>query len=192
MADNQPTKEAEKPTQVTVENVDDLFNKMEENVKLNDAKNAKFRRRLVFLLPYNLALIWGTVQYAKNINRISKWLWPQRRKFSVFNFIFIGTLQALLFTSIYAGGNLAIIGINPFNMENSFQPDSEFVEGSSSLLIMKGLKYVGLSEETIKAIEKDIREKDLEAKEKAAAEAAEGENKVEETAEESKQDKKII
>lgn len=165
---------------------------MEENVKLHDAKNAKFRRRLIFLLPYNLALIWGTVQYAKNINKISKWLWPQRRKFSVFNFIFIGTVQALLFTSIYAGGNLAIIGINPMNVDSSFEPDSEFVEGTSSLLIMKGLKYVGLSEETIKAIEKDIRMKDEEAREAAAKEAAEGETEVEKATEESKPDTKII
>ena len=161
---------------------------MEENVLKNDEKNAKFRRRLVFLLPYNLALIWGTVQYAKNINKISKWLWPQRRKFSVFNFMFIGTVQALFFTSVYAGGNLLIIGINPLDAQKSFEPDSDFVEGTTSILLMKGLKYVGLSEETILAIERDIRAEDEEAREAEKGEVSE----LEESSEESKPDKKII
>ena len=81
------------------------------------------------------------------------------------NFILIGTLQALFFTSVYAGGNLMILGINPFKMSDSFQEDSEFVQASSSVIVLKGLKYLGLSQETLDMIEKDIKNKDKQAEE---------------------------
>ena len=136
--------------------IDELFNQIEEYAKMDHERNAKFRRRLVFLLPYNLALIYGTIKYSKNIHRISKFLWPNRRKFTIGNFLLIGTIQALFFTSLYAGGNMLILGINPLKPQESFKEDSEFVQGSSSIVIMKALKYVGLSDETLKAIEDDL------------------------------------
>ena len=45
--------------------IDELFDQMEEYAKMDHERNAKFRRRLVFLFPYNLALIYGSVKYAK-------------------------------------------------------------------------------------------------------------------------------
>ena len=92
-----------------------------------------------------------------NIQKIGKRFWPNRMKFSVGNFFLVGTVQALFFTSLYAGGNLMILGINPFKPQESFKEDSEFVQGSSSIVIMKALKYAGLSDETIKSIENDLK-----------------------------------
>ena len=137
--------------------IDELFNQMEEYAKMDHERNAKFRRRLVFLLPYNLALIYGTIKYSRNIHKISKYFWPNRRKFTIGNFLIVGTIQALFFTSLYAGGNMLIVGINPLKPQESFREDSEFVQGSSSIVIMKALKYVGLSDETLKNIEDDLR-----------------------------------
>ena len=101
---NKPQTPSSEPTIVS-EHVDELFDQMEEYAKMDHEKNAKFRRRLVFLFPYNIALLFGTIKYAKNIHRISKALWPGRRKFTLGNFFFIGTVQALFFTTVWAGGN---------------------------------------------------------------------------------------
>ena len=152
---------------------------------MDHEKNAKFRRRLVFLFPYNLALLFGTIKYAKNIHKISKTLWPNRTKFTIGNFFIVGTIQALFFTGLYAGGNLMILGINPMKPQESFKEDSEFVQGSSSVVIMKALKYAGLSDETLKAIENDIHNSAKKSEETAA------EAEAKEMAEEAEQDKKL-
>ena len=165
---------------------DEIYERMEKNALQDHERNQKFRKRLIFLFPYNVFLLWGTVKYAKNINKIAKFVWPSRRNFSVMNFILVGTLQALFFTSVYAGGNMLILGINPMNMTEAFKEDSDFVAGSSSIVIMSGLKYMGLSEETIKMIESDIRSQDEKARdEKLKVETAKDDKKLIE-------DKKVI
>ena len=153
--------------------VDQLFDEMEQFANMDHEKNAKFRRRLVFLFPYNLALLWGTIKYSRNIHKISKIFWPSRRKFTIGNFILVGTLQAIFFTSLYAGGNLAIIGINPFKPQEAFKENSEFVQGSSSVVVFKALKYVGLSDDTLKRIEADLKNSQKDAKEKENEEESE-------------------
>ena len=69
---------ADNNTEAGKDKIDQMFDEMEAEEQQFAQKNQKFRKRLVFLLPYNLALIWGSIKYAKNINKISKRLWPSR------------------------------------------------------------------------------------------------------------------
>ena len=65
-----------------------------------------------------------------------------------------------------------IIGINPFKMNEAFKEDSEFVQGTTSVVVMKGLQYLGLKEDTLKMIGRDIRDNDKKSEvEQADAEA---------------------
>ena len=71
------------------------------------------RRRMLWLIPYNFGIIWGTMRYCSNIQNIgSKW-WPKHQKVKVSNLFLVATVQAVMFTSIYLGGTLAVLGINP-------------------------------------------------------------------------------
>ena len=171
--------------------VDELFDQMEKYAQMDHERNAKFRRRLVFLLPYNLLLLFGSVKYAKNIHKISRALWPNRRKFTLGNFIFVGTVQALFFTSIFALGNWLIMGINPLKPQEIFQDDAEFVEGSSSIVVMKALKYVGLSDDTLKRIEEDLKKASKEKTEDLNQLDEKPVNEAEEIANQIKEDRKL-
>ena len=78
-----------------------------------EEKNAAMKRRIIWLLPYNLCMIWGTMKYCSNIKTISNKFWPSRRKATINNLVVVATAQALMFTSLYLAGTLAIIGVNP-------------------------------------------------------------------------------
>ena len=80
---------------------------------LEDEKNAHYRKRMLYLIPFNFFALYATVKYFQNIQRISKKYWPKRQKASIMNFFIVGTSQALFFTSFYIGGTLALLGINP-------------------------------------------------------------------------------
>ncbi|CAI2381279.1 unnamed protein product [Moneuplotes crassus] len=157
--------EVQPPTHDASKTADERYEEMENYLQVDHERNAKFRRRLAFLFPYNVFLLWGSIKYAKNIHKIAKRFWPNRRKFSVGNFILIGTVQALFFTTLYAGGNLAILGINPLKPQESFREDAEFVKDSSNLVVIQALKYAGLSEDTIQRIENDLKNSDKKTQE---------------------------
>ena len=78
-----------------------------------DIKNAKYRKRMLFLIPFNIFSLWATMKYFKNIQKIARRFWPTLQKATLLNFFVVGTAQALLFTSFYIGGAIAIMGINP-------------------------------------------------------------------------------
>ena len=89
---------------------------MDKLLALEDERNAKYRKRMLYLIPFNFLALWGTIKYFQNVQRIAKAFWPKRQKASIGNFFFIGTLQAVFFTGFYIGGTLAILGINPFTI----------------------------------------------------------------------------
>ena len=86
---------------------------VDADMKEQEKLNAAVKRRMLWLIPYNFAIIWGTLRYCTNINRIAKKYWPKKQKVKVSNLFMIATVQALGFISIYLGGTLAILGVNP-------------------------------------------------------------------------------
>ena len=65
--------------------------------------------------------------------------------------------------------------------------DSEFVQGSSSVVIMKALKYAGLSDDTLKRIEQDLRSSNQQSDGDEVSSA----NEAEEVAKQIEQDRKL-
>ena len=88
---------------------------MDRMMALEEERNAKYRKRSLFLIPFNFFALWATIKYFQNVQRIAKAFWPKRQRASIGNFFFIGTLQAFFFTTFYVGGNLAVLGINPIS-----------------------------------------------------------------------------
>ncbi len=92
------------------------------------------------------------------------------------NLLIVGTAQALFFTTFYIGGSLAILGINPVavykrrevlvggptmeELEADEAQISQSVQGmsTSDAVVLRIFKSMGLSQRTMIAIEKDLRE----------------------------------
>ncbi len=89
------------------------LDEIDKLMALEDEKNAHYRKRMLYLIPFNALALWGTIKYFQNVQRIAKKFWPKRQKASIGNFFIIGTTQAIFFTTFYIGGTLAILGINP-------------------------------------------------------------------------------
>ncbi len=89
------------------------LDEIDKLMALEDEKNARYRKRMLYLIPFNALALWGTIKYFQNVQRIAKKFWPKRQKASIGNFFLIGTAQAIFFTTFYIGGTLAILGINP-------------------------------------------------------------------------------
>ena len=68
---------------------------------------------MLWLIPYNFMIIWGTLRYCSNVQTIARKFWPNRQKVKISNLFMIATLQAVAFTTIYIGGAFAVMGINP-------------------------------------------------------------------------------
>ena len=90
-----------------------------------DKKNADFKRRLLYLIPFNLGVIWGTLRYCSNVNNIAKKWWPSYQKVRVSNLFLIATVQAFGFTGIYLGGTFAILGMNPIKKYREMKQEAE-------------------------------------------------------------------
>ena len=89
------------------------LDQVDKLIEEEDLKNRKYRKRLLFLLPFNAFSLWATIRYFKNIHMIGKKFWPTYQKATLKNLFVVGTAQALFFTTFYIGGSLAILGINP-------------------------------------------------------------------------------
>ena len=67
------------------------MDEMDRLLALEEEKNAKYRKRILYLIPFNGFAMWGTIKYFQNVQRIAKKYWPKRQKASIGNFFFIGT-----------------------------------------------------------------------------------------------------
>ena len=57
-----------------------------------DLKNAAFKKRLLWLIPFNFGIIWGTLRYCANVNNIAKRFWPGKQKVKVGNLLMVATV----------------------------------------------------------------------------------------------------
>jgi hypothetical protein len=146
-----------------------------------DLKNAKYRKRMLFLIPFNFLSLYATIKYFQNIQRIARKFWPKRQKATLWNFFLVGTCQALVFTSFYLGGTIAILGINPIAVwkkreqlvsgpsEDELLADEKEIEQKvagmnvGDAVVLRAFKAMGLSERTMVQIEKDLRNQQVTA-----------------------------
>ena len=149
---------------------------MDRLLALEEEKNAKYRKRILYLIPFNALAMWGTIKYFQNVQSIAKKYWPKRQKASIGNFFFIGTAQAIFFTTFYIGGSLAILGVNPFSLfKSSDETQPQLTETvkltkaqdsmkTSDIFVLKMFKTMGLSDGTMALIENDLRNQNLKQK----------------------------
>lgn len=64
-------KKASKELFGDIDTVDQL---MAEEAK----RNADLKRRILWLIPFNFGVIWGTLRYCSNVNNIAKRFWPNK------------------------------------------------------------------------------------------------------------------
>ena len=86
---------------------------VEKQMLEEDEANARFKKRMFMLIPYNAMMVFFTLKYMKNYTKIANRLWPNVQKATLRNLLYVGTIQALGMTTLYLGGNLAILGVNP-------------------------------------------------------------------------------
>ena len=67
------------------------LDKVDKLIEEEDFKNTKYRKRMLFLLPFNAFALWATIRYFKNIHRIGKKWWPQYQKATLKNLLIVGT-----------------------------------------------------------------------------------------------------
>jgi hypothetical protein len=64
---------------------------IDRQIELEDQRNAKYRKRLLYLIPFQFLSLYATIKYFQNIQRIAKIFWPKRQKATLLNFFVIGT-----------------------------------------------------------------------------------------------------
>ena len=99
------------------ENYNQQMNAMQKLVEKQmieeEQANLKFKKRMFLLIPYNTLMVYLTLKYMQNYSYIAKKLWPNVRKATLGNLLYLGTIQAFAMTTFYLGGNMAILGVNP-------------------------------------------------------------------------------
>ena len=89
---------------------------IDKQLEAEEIRLSTYRKRLLYLVPFNFFSLFATMRYFRNIQKIAKRFWPKRQKATIGNLFLVGTGQALLFTTFYVGGSLAILGINPVSI----------------------------------------------------------------------------
>ena len=82
-------------------------------MKEEDLANNSLKKRMFMLIPYNAMMVFLTLKYMQNYTKIANRLWPNVKKANLKNLLYVGTIQALGMTTLYLGGNMAILGVNP-------------------------------------------------------------------------------
>ena len=82
----------ETPAKADPPSFSDQMDSIDQLIAQEDAKNAVYRKRMLFLIPFNFFALWSTIKYFQNVQRIAKRFWPKRQKASIGNFFLIGTL----------------------------------------------------------------------------------------------------
>lgn len=135
---------------------------------------------MLWLIPFNMLMVYGTFKYCMNIHKISNYLWPNLKKVKISNLFIVSTMQAMGFTTIYVGGTLIVLGVNPVkkyremqemneamaNMpvtDNLIGPDGKLDESEFDKLsdgqkkMLRTLNSFGISNQQILEIEKEMR-----------------------------------
>ena len=86
---------------------------MERHLVEDELINQKYKRRMIWLIPFNLIAIFAITRYCRNINKISKLFWPKNKKLSLGRVFLVSSTQALGLITFYLGGNLLMLGVNP-------------------------------------------------------------------------------
>ena len=90
-----------------------LQDMMERHLVEDEIQNQKYKRRMIWLIPFNLVAIFAITRYCRNINTISKRFWPKDKKPSLGRVFLVSTVQAMGLITFYIGGNLLMLGVNP-------------------------------------------------------------------------------
>jgi hypothetical protein len=54
------------------------LDEMDKLLAIEDEKNSKYRKRMLYLIPFNFFALWGTIKYFQNVQRIAKKYWPKK------------------------------------------------------------------------------------------------------------------
>jgi len=65
---------------------------MERRLVEDEIQNAKYKRRIIWLIPFNLIAIFAITRYCRNINTISKSFWPKDKKPSIGRVFLVSTV----------------------------------------------------------------------------------------------------
>ena len=95
------------------EQVNAMQKLVERQMAEEEDENMKYKKRMFFLIPYNVLMVALTLKYCQNYKYVARKLWPNRTKATLGNLLYVGTLQAVGMSTLYFGGNMAILGVNP-------------------------------------------------------------------------------
>ena len=86
---------------------------IERQMAEEEDENMKYKKRMFLLIPYNVFMVALTLKYCQNYKYVAKKLWPNRVKATLGNLFFVGTIQAMGMSTLYFGGNMLLLGVNP-------------------------------------------------------------------------------
>merc|ERR1712060_95057 len=66
----------------------------EQHMKEEEDENMKYKKRMFFLIPYNMLMVALTLKYCQNYKYIAQRFWPKRTKATLGNLFYVGTVQA--------------------------------------------------------------------------------------------------
>ena len=95
------------------EQVNAMQKLVERQMAEEEDENMKYKKRMFFLIPYNVLMIALTLKYCQNYKYVAQKLWPNRKRATLGNLLYVGTIQAIGMSTLYFGGNMAILGVNP-------------------------------------------------------------------------------
>ena len=156
-----------------------------EHHSIDVERNARLKQRLPWLVPYNCVAVYGTYRLMAGIKTIHKRVWPTRQKYTVFNLLFLSTQLSVFWLATYWTGTFLVLKMNPFeewryhksqiNAELNLMaqqdidvngpitqlaalPDLNESKSKSFSLFTAVSKGLGLSDRTLLAIERDLRQ----------------------------------
>ena len=74
------------------EQVNAMQKLVERQMAEEEDENMKYKKRMFFLIPYNVLMIALTLKYCQNYKYVASKLWPNRKRATLGNLLYVGTL----------------------------------------------------------------------------------------------------
>lgn len=117
-----------------------------------------------------MVFFYGSIKFFQNYRYLMDRFWPFKRRSTFRSLLVSGGIQGGLIASLYLSCSFGILGFNPFFMRKAFGSMNENHSVANQVFLLAMFKNMGLKEETIQMIQRDLAEQAIQAEKEGQAE----------------------
>ncbi len=129
-----------------------------ESIERFSSSTNQMKMRVPLLIPFNVVFFYGSIKFMQNYRYLMNRYWPFKRRSTLKNLLFNGTIQGMMIAGFYVSCTFGILGFNPMTVRKLYGSMNDSHSVANQVFLLAMFENMGLKEETIKMIQRDLAE----------------------------------